>query len=214
VLLFQSKEVDKAQAALEKAVELDQNNQSAVLLLGQVLMARGLADQAIARYQQAIQKNPRDVRTYVLLAVIQTRRGNWKEAEDLYRKALAVQPSYPLAANNLASLMLEHGENADVALSLAQIARQGLPDSPSAADTLGWAYYQKGTYGLAVEQLEEAVKKQPNNATYHYHLGMAYEKSGKLALAKKEMAEVLKLNPNYSQADQAKKVLAETLKKN
>jgi tetratricopeptide (TPR) repeat protein len=214
VLLYQTKDAEKAQSALEKAVDLDSNNESAILLLGQVLMARGLPDEAISEYQTAIQHNPRDVRTYVLLAVIQTGRGNWQEAEDLYQKALAVQPDYGLAANNLASLMLEHGGNVDVALSLAQIGRRGMPDSPMSADTLGWAYYQKGTYGLAIEQLEGAVKKQPNNATYHYHLGMAYEKSGKLAPAKKEMAEVLKLDPNYSQADEAKKILAETAKTN
>ena len=33
-------------------------------------------------------------------------------------KALEVDPQYPLAANDLAHLMLEHGGSVDVALSL------------------------------------------------------------------------------------------------
>ena len=53
-----------------------------------------------------------------------------------------------MAANNLAYLMLENGENVDVALTMAQTARRAMPDSPNSADTLAWAYYYKGTYGL------------------------------------------------------------------
>ena len=75
--------------------------------------------------------------------------------------------------------MLQHGGNTDVALTLAQTARRTLPDSPNVADTLALAYYQKGVYSSAIDLLEEAVKKQPQNATMHYHLGMAYQKVGK-----------------------------------
>ncbi len=52
---------------------------------------------------------------------------------------MEVDPQYPLAANDLAHLMLEHGGNVYVALSLAQIARLRLPELPNVADTLGWA---------------------------------------------------------------------------
>ena len=49
--------------------------------------------------------------------------------------------------------MVETGQNLDVALSLAQIARRGMPNSPSSADTLAWVYYQKGNYDSARELL-------------------------------------------------------------
>jgi cellulose synthase operon protein C len=54
--------------------------------------------------------------------------------------------------------MLQNGENVDVALTLAQTARQRMPNSPSTADTLAWAYYYKGTYGFARDLLEDAIK--------------------------------------------------------
>ena len=64
-------------------------------------------------------------------------------------------------------------------MSLAQTARRGMPDSPAAADTLGWVYYQKGVYRPAIDMLREALKlgeknKAPDNPNIHYHLGMAY----------------------------------------
>jgi Flp pilus assembly protein TadD len=110
--------------------------------------------------------------------------------------------------------MLQSGGNLDAALSLARTARRGMPDSPGVADTLGWIYYQKGAYRSAIDSLREALKldqesNSPGNPTIHYHLGMAYAKSGQTTLARQQLQQVLKLNPNSSNAEDAKKQLAE-----
>ena len=75
--------------------------------------------------------------------------GRPQRAEDGYLKALQVKPDLGAAANTLAYLMLENRESTDEALYLARIARQRMPDSPSTADTLAWAYYQKAHYDMA-----------------------------------------------------------------
>jgi Flp pilus assembly protein TadD len=79
---------------------------------------------------------------------------------DYYKKALQVDPANGVAANNLAYLMVENGQNVDVALSLAQTARSKMPDTPQTGGTLGWIYYHKGNYSGARDLLEEAVKTQ------------------------------------------------------
>ena len=86
----------------------------------------------------------------------------------------------------------------DVALQLAQTARRGLPQTSNVADTLGWAFYQKGVYQSAITMFQEAIKlaeknKEPDNATYHYHLGLAYAKAEKPSLAKQHLERVLKI---------------------
>jgi tetratricopeptide (TPR) repeat protein len=139
-------------------------------------------------------------------SVLET-KNDWQQAEDLYKKALEIKPDYPLAANNLAYLMLEHGGNVNVAFSLAQTARKGLPNLPNAADTLGWAYYQQGAYNAAIEALQEALKGSPDSATYHYHLGMAYQKANNLPMARKEFNRALQINPQLSQAEEIKKLI-------
>ena len=110
--------------------------------------------------------------------------------------------------------MMQSGGNVDMALSLARTARRGMPDSPNAADTLGWILYQKGAYQSAVDLFQEALKlgeksKAPDDATVHYHLGLAYEKTGKNDLARQHLERVLKINPNYSEAADVKKQLAQ-----
>ena len=91
-------------------------------------------------------------------------RQDWDHAKQQYQKVLEVQPENPLASNNLAYVMLQQGGNVDVAFAMAQTARRQLPDNPNAADTLGWAFYNKHVYTSAINLFKEAVKKDPNNA--------------------------------------------------
>ena len=110
-----------------------------------------------------------------------------------------------------AYVILQQGGNVDVAMGLAQTARRGMPDSPNAADTLGWAYYQKGIYQSAINQFQEALRLgekrgDPEDADLHYHLGLAYQKDNKTALARQQLEKAVKINPKN---DDARKALSE-----
>jgi tetratricopeptide (TPR) repeat protein len=83
-----------------------------------------------------------------------------------------------IAANNLAYMYAETGENLDRTLSLAQVAVEQAPDNPALQDTLGWVYYKRDLPDLAVRAFEQSVAKQPAHALYHFHLRMGYAKSG------------------------------------
>jgi tetratricopeptide (TPR) repeat protein len=144
-----------------------------------------------------------------LAGSLEDSRGEWQKAEALYQHALQVEPNYAPAANNLAYGMLEHKESTDVALSLAQIARQKMPDSASAADTLAWIYYQKGIYGTAANLLQEALQKSPDNATYHYHLGMVYEKQNNPQAARKQLQRALEINPSSPVSGEIRRTLSQ-----
>jgi Flp pilus assembly protein TadD len=178
-----------------------------VLALGQVLIKRGNVDKAIAVYQARIQSDPNDPRFYFLVGSLEEGRGNQARAQQMYQKALDIDSNDALAANNLAYLMLESGQNVDMAVSLAQIARQGLPDIPNTADTLGWAYYHKAVYGLAVDLLEQAVGKAPENAGYHYHLGLAYAKNKEPFKARQQLQKALEIDPNFKHSQEIKQAL-------
>jgi tetratricopeptide (TPR) repeat protein len=38
-----------------------------------------------------------------------------------------------------------------------------MPDSPNAADTLAWVYYQKGAYRSAIDLFQEALQLEEKN---------------------------------------------------
>jgi tetratricopeptide (TPR) repeat protein len=208
-VLRQTKQTDQAQSSLSRAVELDNKNVDALSLLAQLEAESGQYDQAIVNYQRAIVAAPTDTRFYIALGSVYQLMGNWQQAEATYQKALAIQPDNALAANNLAYLLLEHGGDPNVALSLAQTARKGLPKLPNSADTLGWAYYHNGAYSVAAPLIEDAVKNVPKNQAYRYHLGLTYQKLNDSSRAKVELEKAIALNPTSPLAEQARRALSE-----
>ena len=147
-MLFHSKkDLSGAEAALEKSSALDKHNSDALLNLCQVRAAKGEIDEAIATAQQALQDNPREPNLFVLMGKLYEAKPDWKKAEDAYQNALTLNSHDALASNTLPGFAA-NGREFDVALSLAQTARTGLPNSPAVADTLAWIYCQKGAYQL------------------------------------------------------------------
>ena len=175
-LQIQSKKLDQAAATAQKAIQLNSGDGEAVMLYAQIEVQRGQTANAISAWEKWSAAHPNDASALAILGTLEESRGDMSKAEAYYRKSLQIQPQQPIAANNLAYRMLLNGENVDVALTLAQTARQGMPNSPNTADTLAWAYYYKGTYGFARDLLEEAIKTEPNDAAMQYHLGMVYSK--------------------------------------
>ena len=212
--LFGKKDLKGAETALRTSVDLDKHNSDALVKLGKVQVAEGSANQALATYQQSIKDNPREISFYILAGGLYEIKSDWEHAKAMYQQALNIEPNNPLASNNLAYVILQQGGNVDVALSMAQTARRGMPDSANAADTLGWAYYQKGVYQSAIDSFQEALRLNEKNhgaedATVHYHLGLAYQKANQSALARQQLERVLKINPNYPNAADVRKALSE-----
>jgi len=206
-LQMQNKNMDQAAAAAQKAMDVNPDDGEAVAIYAQLQAQRGQSANAIGAWEKWSQAHPNNAGALAILGTLEEARGNGSKAEDYYKKALAIQPTQPVAANNLAYRMLQNGGNVDVALSLAQTARRGMPNSPSSADTLAWAYYSKGTYGFARDLLEESVKATPNNAVTQYHLGMVYAKLGDRSNAAIHLKKAISLAPDTPAAKDAKNAL-------
>jgi Flp pilus assembly protein TadD len=175
-LQIQNKNLDKAAAAAQKAMQLNSSDGDAVMLFAQIAVQRGQTANAVRTWEQWLNAHPSDASALAILGTLEESRGDQGKAEAYYRKSLQIQPQQPIAANNLAYRMLVNGKTPDAALTLAKTARQGMPNSPNTADTLAWAYYYNGTYEFARDLLEDAINTDPNCAEMQYHLGMVYSK--------------------------------------
>jgi tetratricopeptide (TPR) repeat protein len=205
-LQLRSNNASAGLAAAQKSLQLNPSNGNALTNYTRAQVMQGNTPAAIATWKTWINAHPTDARADSILGTLEEAQGDPNAAEDYYKKALANQPDQPLAANNLAYLMMEHGQDIDVALSLAEAAHRGMPNSPSTADTLAWAYYHKGTYGSARDLLENVEKTSPDNASIEYHLGMIYSKLGDKPDAMTHLKKASTLAPNtktQKDADQA-----------
>ncbi len=50
-----------------------------------------------------------------------------------------------------------------MALQLAQVAKEQLPEQPEVNDTLGWVYFKKDLFGQAASAFQQAIEKDPKN---------------------------------------------------
>ena len=201
------KQTDRAEEAFKKGIELNENVLPLYFNLARLYTQNKSYDHAIQQYEKVIASNPKLLPPYALLGILYTQKENYPQANAYFQKALDISPKFAVAANNLAWNYAEHGGNLDVALTLAQTAKEQAPEDPTVTDTLGWIYYKKNAYNLAIGQLQESVKKHPDAHVVYYHLGMAYYKKGDKALAKKALQQSLQLHQDFPGAQEAREVL-------
>ncbi len=194
-LQLQLKHFPAAQESAQKALSINKTYEPALQVYAQAQVAQGNTEGAISSWQQWFNGHPDDARAAMLLGTLEETKGDLNKAIDYDKKALQLDPSQAVAANNLAYLMVETNGNSDVALSYAETARRLMPNSPDTADTLAWVYYHKGTYSLARDLLEDAAKAEPGNASIHYHLGMTYTRLGNKPDATVQLKKAAELAP-------------------
>jgi Flp pilus assembly protein TadD len=199
----------KAEGAFRRAVEIDSSRAEAYGLLATLYGMLNRLDEAAREYEQVAQKGGTPaVSAYTMLGAIRAAQGRHADARQQYELALAIDPQAAVAANNLAWDYAERGGNLDLALKLAQTAKQELPDSAEVSDTLGWIYYKKGLATLAISSLSEGVGQDPQNAVIRYHLGLAYLANKQDREARQAFEQALKLDASFPGAEDAKKALA------
>jgi len=208
--LANSKKYDEAIPAYQKAIQLDPKGLMSYMQLGNVYQMLGKPDDMIAVYQKALAVAPNSASVQGALGNAYLAKGDLKAAQQAFEKANNLEPHNALLQNNLAWVYAMQGQNLDVALSLAQQAKQTAPDLLQINDTLGWIQYKKGNYVIAVGLLNDVVQKMPQNPEYRYHLGMALSASGQKDRAKEELRKALQLTPPLGgdDAKQAQDALA------
>jgi len=199
------KDFGKAEQALHHLIEVDPANMYGYSMLGQVYLIQQKLDAAKVEFEKRARLNARDATAHLMVAMILEKQQKVPEAKKKYDEVLAIDARSVVAANNLAYLYAETGENLDRALSLAQTAVEQAPENPDVQDTLGWVYYQKQLPDLAIRAFEQSIAKNPNNPLYHYHLGLASVRMGDYGRARRSLETALKLKPDYMDAQRALK---------
>jgi len=206
---FQSNRLKDAESAYRKALEKDPASTTAVAFLASVYLQGGRFDEGLKELDILTTKNPSNAGAYTLKGMIQENQGKLEPAKQNYILALKADPNYATAGNNLAFIMAEQGQDLNVALGWAQMARRRQPDSPAIADTLGWVHYKLGSYVLARDQMQIAVAKQPDNPEFQYHLGLIYKGTKQIPEAQAALKKAVSSPKDFKEKSLAQAVLTE-----
>ena len=199
---------DAAIGRYQDLLKADPKSGDLLLRLAEAQRRKGDINAAIDTFRRASQAAPTDARPLLQLGLLLDGTGRRDQAKPIYEQILKIQPDHPIALNNLAFIKAEDGQDLDEALTMAQRARQGLPNSPDIMDTLGWIYLKKNLSDDAIRTFKELVTADPNRAAYHYHYGMALLQKGDKLSAKRELETAIKFNPSKDDAGKIQKLLA------
>lgn len=195
ILLAEGKK-SQAEASLQQVLQLDANNEAANLLLAQMYSDAGQGQQALAKANAVVARNPHDPAALMLAAKIDDANKNHQGAADAYEQLLKIDPKFSPALNNLAYLYSEYLNNSNRAYELAQRARELAPFDPRTADTLGWICYQRGSYDTALGLLKDSAAKL-SDPEVQFHLGMTGYMTGDEATARQALQRAWQSGANF-----------------
>jgi tetratricopeptide (TPR) repeat protein len=208
-LHFQAKNNTAAQAEFERAIQLNPKDVQAYLRVARIFETENQTEAAIGEYQKALELQPKFAALCAMIGNLYLDK-DLETARKYYQKALDVDPNFAVALANMAWVDALEGKDLDVALGMAQKAKSQKPELPSITDTLAWVMYKKGNYSGAIPLLEEAVKKAPSSAEYHYHLGMSLVAAGQKEKGKGQLQAALQMKQlKATDAEQARQALAQ-----
>ncbi len=203
-----SGQLDAGIAEYQSLIQQNPKAGDLYLRLGEVQRRKGDLQAAAANFRKCAELMPNEPNAHLALAMLQDQLKQTDAAKASYQRVLQIQPDHPIALNNLAYILAETGGDLDQALTLAQRAKQKLPQDSNVADTLGWIYIKKNLSDQAIEIFRELVRKQPANPTFHYHLGVALYQKGDRPAARQALEAALRNKPSPEEAAKIRELMS------
>lgn len=176
--------------------------------MGMAYQASGNDPKAIESMLKARQLAPGSVGYISTLALFYDHANKQADALAAYRDAMKIDPNNAIVLNNLAYLLTQTGGNLDEALTLANRAKQQLPNMTEVSDTIGWIYIKKNLSDNAIEIFRDLNGKVKDNSTFHFHYGIALAQKGDKPHAKEELkAALLYTKTNKKEESEIKELL-------
>jgi tetratricopeptide (TPR) repeat protein len=125
--------------------------------------------------------------------------GRLNEAEASCRQAIALQPDYSEAHNNLGIVLQELGRLEEAKVSLVQ-AIELKSDYSGAHNNLGITLQEQGRLEEAEASYRQVVALQPDLAEAYNNLGSSLQRLGRLDEAEASYKQAIELKPDYPEA--------------
>jgi len=186
--------LEQAQAAVAKALNLDQNLAEAHTTLGHLkLYYYWDWKDAESQFKRAIELEPNHAAAHQGLANYYAALGRFGEAIAEINVALRHDPLSP-NLNEAKGFHLYLAGHFDDAVQQLEATLQSNPDFVPAHAVLGMAYLQKGLNDRALTEFERCLDLSRRSPTYLEHLGRAYAVIGDVARAHQVIAEMKEIS--------------------
>jgi tetratricopeptide (TPR) repeat protein len=143
---------------------------------------------------------------YVQASALDEDPATYDEAEELYKRAVHLDPSLAIAYTNLGNIRFRRGDEA-AAEALYRRAIEVDLRQPEAHYNLGYVMLERGDARGSTAYFERALEGDPRFADAHFNLAMAWEQVGEAGRARPHWRKYLELEPSGTWADVAREHL-------
>ena len=143
---------------------------------------------------------------YVQASSLDEDPATYAQAEELYERAVRLDPSLAIAYTNLGNIRFRRGDEAG-AETLYRRAIEIDAHQPEAHYNLGYVMLERGKAQEATPYFERALEGDPRFADAQFNLAMAWEQLGERARARPHWKKYLEIEPVGTWADIAREHL-------
>jgi tetratricopeptide (TPR) repeat protein len=140
---------------------------------------------------------------YVQASALDEDPSTYDQAEELYGRAIRLDPTLAIAYTNLGNIRFRRGDE-EGAVGLYERAIQIDSRQPEAHYNLGYVVLERGDARRATMYFERALEGDPRFADAHFNLAMAWEQLGERSKARPHWKRYLELEPKGAWAEVAR----------
>lgn len=199
VSLFEQGDLDKAEQQFRLLLGDNDQQSEALNALATIADQRGMPEQSVRLYRQAVSADPQNLIARFNLANSLRRQGELTEAEQLYGQVLEQDSGFSPAGAGLGNLLLSLGRTEEARYCLEQTLLHQ-PDYPDALCDLAILLQQQGEVAAAEANLRKAVSVDPAHLAALNQLGMLLLRANRLEEAESVLLQALQQRPDYWQA--------------
>ena len=206
-----------AAASLQDAIRIDPGYVPARIKLAEVLLNLGKLDASWEMAQSILKDNSQAAPAYYWLGRAASAKGETSVAEEQYRKACELSPTYGTAHYALALAYQKTGEQGEAQRHMAAYQKYKADGDPQPEDPMlqavqsldngALAHLMKGVdlenagqMEQAIAEDEEAVRQDPKLVQAHANLIALYGRAGHPEKAEQAYRATVALNPNLPQS--------------
>lgn len=212
-------DLEAAESTAEKALKLKNNYRPAQELLGDVTkkyrdngksyFIKKQYDQAIAKFQKAIEIDPKFKEAHLDLVKTYLKLGDLETAEREAKKVLRVDFNYEPASKLLVKIKEKHKEqgnehqNRKAYAEAVKSYQQAISIDPKFKDAyndLGMVYRKMEEYSNAISAYKQAIKIDESCHVAHTGLGIVYYEKSEYAEAVSSLKRAIAIKSDYQKA--------------
>ncbi|MDH3257659.1 MAG: tetratricopeptide repeat protein [Nitrospinota bacterium] len=191
--------IEKQIEQYQARIAVDPNNVEIYYQLGHAHLTLGRYEQGASHLKDAVRLSKKHALAHRDLGWALYQLKEYRAAEPWLLKALEMKPRNRATLSTLSAVYIGQKRYREVVDLLKPFVDTGRGTVPI-HNNLATAYRHLGSYPLAIEQVQQALKKKPNSAGSHNNLGVLLEKTGQAEQALAEYRIALTLDPGYGSA--------------